>query len=122
MGFIEGDQNVASDSVCGLEQQVKQLEDERNHIFQLNPSMEPIGKCSANFNFNMGDALKINELREWSRLYFKNQFVYEQSAYMQLTRIKERLQNEQFTGPDGRHWEYEMILRIEDILIYPLKI
>jgi len=65
---------------------------------------------------NPVDKEKVQELKEWSKVYFANEMIYDSSLFMTLNKVKETIisdSNKEVPLPYER--EFDLVVKIEEI-------
>ena len=83
-------------------------------------SVKPFKASSKEYSLSSNDFDIVNGYRKWLAEYFENEFNYEATLFMNLTKVKEFIANESSTLPKGATAftyprEYDLVVRVDSI-------
>ena len=82
--------------------------------------VKPFKASSKEYSLSANDFEIVNSYRKWLAEYFENEFNYEATLFMNLTKVKEFIANESSTLPKGAQTftyprEYDLVVRVDSI-------
>ena len=82
--------------------------------------VKPFKASSKEYSLSSNDFEIVNSYRKWLAEYFENEFSYEATLFMNLTKVKEFIANESSSLPKGATTfsyprEYDLVVRVDSI-------